>query len=70
MSDTIQQAETKSELVECYLCNLELQIIKAMDVPLTTGGNVQVHPSCMEFYLSKTSVAASCGACTGDKGCC
>jgi len=45
---------------------------KTMEVPLTSGGTVKVHPSCMEFYMSQTSAAAgaACGSCTGDAGCC
>ncbi|MHA2501786.1 MAG: hypothetical protein ACXAE3_02770 [Candidatus Kariarchaeaceae archaeon] len=44
---------------------------KGMEVPLTSGGVVIVHPSCMEFYMSQTSTAGGgCGSCTGGKGCC
>jgi hypothetical protein len=70
MSDTIQQSETDVATVECYLCNTPVPLDKSMKVPLTTGGTVQVHPSCMEFYLSQASSASACGSCTGEAGCC
>jgi len=70
MSDTVQNTKAVQK-VECYLCNMDVDITKTMEVPLTSGGSVKVHPSCMEFYMSQTSAAAgSCGSCTGDKGCC
>ncbi|MGB1811668.1 MAG: hypothetical protein ACPHM3_04280 [Candidatus Kariarchaeum pelagius] len=57
--------------MECYLCNSQLDISKSLEIPLTSGGKVKVHNSCMEFYLSQTSKsAAACGSCTGGKGCC
>jgi hypothetical protein len=69
MSDTVQRSE--SIQVDCYLCNLNMPKDKGMEVPLTSGGVVIVHPSCMEFYMSQTSTAGGgCGSCTGGKGCC
>lgn len=69
VSDTVQKTDV--ELIECYLCSLQVPIDKTMEIPLTTGGNVRVHPSCMDFYMSQTANSpAACGSCTGDKGCC
>ncbi|MHA2170614.1 MAG: hypothetical protein ACXAB7_12035 [Candidatus Kariarchaeaceae archaeon] len=65
MTETMQHVTPEEKVVDCYL-------YKSMEVPLTTGGAVRVHPSCMEFYLSKTATsgASACGGCTGGKGCC
>ena len=70
MNETVQQTEAKSDIVSCYLCNMDVPVDKAMEIPLTTGGKVKVHPSCMEFYMSKTTTANACGSCSGGKGCC
>ena len=68
---TEQLQSSAQEMVNCYLCDMNLPLSKSMEVPLTTGGAVRVHPSCMEFYLSKASASASsCGGCSGGKGCC
>lgn len=70
MSNSAQKIESKVEITTCYLCSMDVPIDKTMEIPLTTGGTVRVHPSCMEFYMSKTSVASGCAGCTGGKGCC
>jgi len=60
-----------NNLVKCYLCELQIDKSKSMEIPLTTGGLVNVHPSCFDFYMSQTSNQASaCGGCSGGKGCC
>jgi len=70
MSDVLQD-QNKITYVECYLCSSQLDISKSLEIPLTSGGKVKVHNSCMEFYLSQnTKSAAACGSCTGGKGCC
>lgn len=75
MTETVQRVEENKETtknIECYICGMEVLLGKSMEIPLTTGGNVRVHPSCMEFYLSqaKGPGAASCGSCSGNAGCC
>jgi hypothetical protein len=72
MTETMQHVTPEEKVVDCYLCSMKVPVDKSMEVPLTTGGAVRVHPSCMEFYLSKTATsgASACGGCTGGKGCC
>ena len=74
MTETVQDvgnAQVTAEKLECYICGMELVVNKSMEIPLTTGGNVKVHPSCMEFYLSQAKpTAAACGSCSGNAGCC
>jgi len=71
MSSQIEsKTETGNELVVCYLCETELPKDKSVEIPLTTGGTVQVHPSCFEFYMSQSQAASACGSCSGDAGCC
>ncbi|MHA2028005.1 MAG: hypothetical protein ACW99Q_01330 [Candidatus Kariarchaeaceae archaeon] len=75
MTESLQTVEGKKETaekLECYICSMDLLLDKSMEIPLTTGGNVRVHPSCMEFYLSQARGpnAAACGGCSGNAGCC
>ncbi|MCH8906028.1 MAG: hypothetical protein IH840_02980 [Candidatus Heimdallarchaeota archaeon] len=71
MSNQLQDLTINPEFVDCYLCSMKIELLRSMEIPLTTGGKVRVHPSCLEFYMSKTAVAAGgCGSCTGGKGCC
>lgn len=73
MTEVVQNTMNEIELIECYLCDMEVPKDKAMSVPLTTGNKVLVHASCMEFYMQKTAIGpgtGACGGCSGGAGCC
>jgi hypothetical protein len=55
----------------CYLCKRQEDNLSTVKIPLSQGGMIDVHPSCLDFYMTQQfQTAASCGGCSGDAGCC
>lgn len=57
-----QKAE--QQMVVCYLCQNEDSLDATIEIPLSTGGNVRVHPSCFDFYVKQQQQASACSSCS------